>query len=197
MAAWNGLTSGVNGQFTNSWSPDGQLAFTELSPTTGYDIWVKRISDHEAQPFLQTSSNEFAAQFSPDGRWLAYTSDESGRNEIYVRPYPGPGGKWQLSTDGGAEAMWNRNGRELFYRSGNAMMAVEIPAQQDFVARNPSKLFEGPYLQSDRGIQQYDVSRDGQHFLMLKPVGEMPVLPTQINVVLNWTEELKARVPVK
>jgi hypothetical protein len=93
--------------------------------------------------------------------------------------------------------MWNRNGRELFYRSGKAMMAVEITAQPDFEARNPTKLFEGPYLQSERGIQVYDVSPDGQHFLMLKPVDEMPVPPTQINVVLNWLEELKQRVPAE
>jgi eukaryotic-like serine/threonine-protein kinase len=114
------LTSGEDGQFPNSLSPDGQrLAFTELSATTGYDLWVQRIGDDAAQKFLQTSANEFAAQFSPDGRWLAYTSDESGRNEIYVRPYPGPGGKLQVSSDGRTEAMWNRNGRELFYRSGS------------------------------------------------------------------------------
>jgi Tol biopolymer transport system component len=97
---------------------------------------VQRTGD-QAQPFLQTQANEFAAQFSPDGRWLAYVSDESGRNEIYVQPYPGTGGKWQLSTNGGTEAVWNRNGRELFYRSGNAMMAVEITSQPGFVPRSP------------------------------------------------------------
>jgi eukaryotic-like serine/threonine-protein kinase len=189
------LTSGKYDQFPNSWSPDGpRLAFTELNPTTGYDIWVQRIGDHQAQPFLHTPFNEFEAQFSPDGRWLAYSSDESGRNEIYVRPYPGPGGKWQLSAGGGTEAMWNRNGRELFYRSGNAMMAVEITRQPGFVAGNPQRLFEGPYVSTLRGAQEYDVTPDGQRFLMLKPVDDAAAT-TQINVVLNWAEELKQRVP--
>jgi eukaryotic-like serine/threonine-protein kinase len=189
------LTGGKN-QFPNSWSPDGsRLVFCELSPTAGYDLWVQRIGDHEAQPFLRTRFNEFAAQVSPDGRWLAYTSDESGRNEIYVRPYPGPGGKWQVSTNGGAEAMWNRNGRELFYRSGNAMMVVAITTQAGFVAGTPRKLFEGPYVQTSRGVQQYDVTSDGQRFLMMKPVDEEPPAVTQINVVLNWFEELKQKVP--
>ena len=96
-----------------SWSPDGQLlAFVEINPTTGYDIWVLRLGDRKAQPFLRTPFNEGAPRFSPDGRWLAYVSDESGRYEIYVQPYPGPGGKWQISTEGGTEPLWNRNGRE-------------------------------------------------------------------------------------
>ena len=76
-----------------------------------------RLSDRKAQPFLRTPFNETAPRFSPDGRWLAYISDESGRFEIYVQPYPGPGGKWQISTEGGTEPVWNPNGRELFYRS--------------------------------------------------------------------------------
>jgi serine/threonine protein kinase/Tol biopolymer transport system component len=190
------LTSGENAQHPNSWHPDGQqLAITERNPTTGYDIWVKRIGDHQAQPFLRTPSNEFAAQFSPDGRWLAYVSDETGRNEIYVQPYPGTGGKWQLSTDGGTEAVWNRNGRELFYRRGNAMMAVEIATHPGFVAGSPRKLVEGPYRPTRLGLPNYDVSADGQRFLMVKPSEEAQAAPTQINVVLNWSEELKQKVP--
>ena len=116
-----------------SWSPDGQLlAFVEVNPTTGQDIWVLRLGDRKAQPFLRTPFNEAAPRFSPDGRWLAYISDESGRYEIYVQPYPGPGGKWQISTEGGTEPVWNRNGRELFYRSGDKMMAVDIATQPEF-----------------------------------------------------------------
>ena len=96
-------------QIPHSWSPDGQLlAFTEINPTTGYDIWVLRMGDRKAQPFLRTPFNESAPRFSPDGRWLAYVSNESGRYEIYVQPYPGPGGKWQISTEGGTEPVWNR-----------------------------------------------------------------------------------------
>src|ERR1700676_5576985 len=86
----------------------------------------------KAEPFLRTPFNEGAARFSPDGRWLAYISDESGRFEVYVQSYPGPGGKWQISTEGGTEPVWTRNGRELFYRSGDKMMAVDVATQPGF-----------------------------------------------------------------
>ena len=104
-----------------------------------------RMSDRKAQPFLRTPFNEAAPRFSPDGRWLAYISDESGRYEIYVQPYPGPGGKWQISTEGGTEPVWNPNGRELFYRNGDKMMAVDIATQPGFSAGKPRMLFEGQY----------------------------------------------------
>jgi eukaryotic-like serine/threonine-protein kinase len=179
-----------------SWSQDGQLmAFIELNPTTGFDIWVMRLSDRKAQPFLRTRFNETAPRFSPDGRWLAYISDESGRFEIYVQPYPGPGGKWQISTDGGMDPVWNPNGKELFYRSTNKMMAVDIATQPSFVAGKPRMLFEGQYVPPPVPISNYDVSPDGQRFLMLKPSEQEQAAPTQINVVLNWFEELKRRVP--
>jgi eukaryotic-like serine/threonine-protein kinase len=149
----------------------------------------------KAEPFLQTPFNEGAARFSPDGRWLAYVSDESGGFEIYVQPYPGPGGKWQISTGGGSEPVWNPNGRELFYRSGDKMMAVDITTQLSFAAGKPRMLFDGHYEPPPFPIANYDVSPDGQRFLMLKP-SEQEAAPTQINVVLNWFEELKRRVPV-
>jgi eukaryotic-like serine/threonine-protein kinase len=190
------LTSSVYANVPMSWSPDGQLlAFLEVNPTTGLDIWVLRMSDRKAQPFLRTSFNESAPRFSPDGRWLAYISDESGRFEIYVQPYPGPGGKWQISTEGGREPAWNPNGRELFYRSGDKMMAVDIITQPGFAAGKPRVLFEGPYLPTPLTTPNYDVSPDGQRFLMLKPVEQAQAAPTQINVVLNWFEELKQKVP--
>ena len=181
-------------QAPTSWSRDGQLlAFTDNSPTTGSDIWVLRISDRKAQPFLRTSSNESAPKFAPDGRWLAYVSDESSRDEIYVQPYPGPGGKKQISAEGGTEPVWNPNGRELFYRSGNKMMAVDTSSNTSlgFTAGTPRMLFELPYLPT----ANYDVSPDGQRFLMLKPTEQAQAAPTQINVVLNWFEELKQRAP--
>jgi Tol biopolymer transport system component len=187
-----------------SWSPDGQsLTFTEVNPTTGYDLWVLRVGDPSASPgqvrkaqlFLRTPFNESVSRFSPDGRWLAYISDESGRYEIYVQPYPGPGGKWQISTEGGREPVWNRNGRELFYRSGDKMMAVAIATKPNFSAGNPHLLFEGPYEPTPLTNPNYDVSPDGHRFLMLKPVEQVQTAPTQINVVLNWFEELKQKVP--
>ncbi len=190
------LTTGEYRQSPNSWSPDGQLmAFIEVNPNTGYDIWILRLSDRKAQPFLRTPFNEGAPRFSPDGRWLAYTSDESGRPEVYVQPYPGPGGKWQISTEGGTEPVWNPNGRELFYRSGDRMTAVDIATQPSFAAGKPQMLFEGQYAPSPVMFPNYDVTLDGQHFLMLKPTEQVQSVPNQINVVLNWFEELKQKVP--
>jgi Tol biopolymer transport system component len=197
------LTNSEYVQAPMSWSPNGQLlAFIEINPTTGYDIWVLRMDNpsagsgqvRKAQPFLRTRFDETSPRFSPDGRWLAYISNESGRNEIYVQPYPGPGMKWQISTEGGTEPAWNPNGRELFYRSGDKMMAVDIVTQPGFAAGTPRMLFEGRYEPAPVPIANYDVSSDGQRFLMLKPV-EQAQAPTQINVVLNWFEELKQKVP--
>jgi eukaryotic-like serine/threonine-protein kinase len=198
------LATSENLQAPNSWSSDGQLlAFTELNPTTGWDIWVLRMGDTSAGPgqvrkpqsFLRTKFTEGAPRFSPDGRWLTYVSDESGRFEIYVQPYPGPGGKWQISTEGGTEPVWNHNGRELFYRSGDKMMAVDITTQPGFGAGKPRMLFEGRYVRTAATIPTYDVSPDGQRFLMLKPTEQAQAATTQINVVLNWFQELKQKVP--
>jgi Tol biopolymer transport system component/predicted Ser/Thr protein kinase len=184
-------------QIPRSWSPDGQLlAFHENNPKTGKDIWVLRMSDHKAEPFLVTPFMEGAPTFSPDGHWLAYVSNESGRPEVYVQPFPGPGGKWQISTEGGTEPAWNRNGRELFYRSGKKMMALDVATQPSFSPGKPRMLFEGEYFTSDWPLigTAYDVSPDGQRFLMVKST-EQASAATQINVVLNWFEELKQKVP--
>jgi len=181
----------------NSWSPDGQfLAFEEqLASGTGRDIFVLSLkADRKPIPFLQAPFNEWQAAFSPDGRWLAYASEESGKTEVYVQAYPGPSGKWQISTEGGVEPVWARSGQELFYRNGNKMMAVEIRTQPAFNAGTPRLLFEGEYA-SVPWAANYDVSADGQRFLMLRP-DEEQAAATQINVVLNWFEELKRRVPV-
>jgi len=190
------LTTSDYGHAPSSFSPDGQLlSFMEISPQTSRDIWVLRLSDRKAQPFLRTPYEEAAARFSPDGRWLAYASNESGRREIYVQPYPGPGGKWQISTEGGHEPLWNPKGGELFYRSGNKIMALDV--KSGFSAGKPRMLFEGPYLPTNVPAPFYDVSPDGQLFLMLKPVESGTSEPTQINVVLNWFEELKKKVPTE
>jgi eukaryotic-like serine/threonine-protein kinase len=190
------LTTSDYFQNPNSWSPDGQLlAYHEVNPTTQRDIWVLRLKDRKTEPFLRTPADESAPRFSPDGRWLTYVSNESGRFEIYVQPYPGPGGKWQISTNGGTEPVWNPNGHELFYRNGDKMMAVDISSQPGFSAGKPRMLFEGHYLPTTVGQPDYDVSPDGQRFLMVKPTEQAQAAPTQINVVLNWFEELKQKVP--
>jgi eukaryotic-like serine/threonine-protein kinase len=195
------LTSGGElNQVPTSWSPDGQLlAFHAVSSTTQRDIWVLALSDRKTQPFLRTPFVEGGAVFSPDGRWLAYVSNESGRPEIYVQPYPGPGGKWQISIEGGTEPVWNRSGRELFYRSGNKMMALETTTHPGFSAGKPRMLFEGQYLPNVfPGMSPaYDVSADGQRFLMVKETEQATAGTQQINVVLNWHEELKRLVPAR
>jgi serine/threonine protein kinase/Tol biopolymer transport system component len=194
-----GLERLTTSQYINapgSWSPDGSLlAFAEINTTSGQNIWILRLNDRKALPFHRTGSNENEPRFSPNGSWLAYISDESGRYEVYVQPYPGPGGKWQISTEGGTEPVWNQNGRELFYRNGDKIMVVDISTQPGFYASTPRVLFQGRYEQPPVPLPNFDVSRDGQHFLMLKPVDQEQAAPTQINIVLNWFEELKQKVP--
>jgi serine/threonine protein kinase/Tol biopolymer transport system component len=177
------------------WSPDDRvLAFIEAGPQSGRGIWLLRPDgDRIPQPFLQDAFNEGSPFFSPDGRWLGYVSDQSGRNEVYVQPFPGPGAKWQISTDGGTEPAWTRNGREITYRNGGKMMAVEVATQPAFTASKPKLLFETANNFNGPGAN-YDVSADGQRFLMIKE-DEQVATATQINVVLNWFEELKQKVP--
>jgi Tol biopolymer transport system component/predicted Ser/Thr protein kinase len=187
------LMTNEHTQVASSWSSDGQkVAFEQTAPGTGFDIWVFRLGDPKAEPFLQTRFNEIAPRFSPDARWLAYASDESGRYEIYVQPYPGPGGKWQISTEGGTEPVWARNG-ELFYRNGDKMMAVETTTRANFSADKPKLLFERHYATYNT-MPAYDVTPDGQRFLLAKTGGQAP---EEINVVLNWASDLKQKAPTE
>jgi serine/threonine-protein kinase len=176
-----------------SWSPDGRfLTITEIPLQSGNDIWVIP-RDGEPIPFLVTSFQEGAATFSPDGRFLAYISDESGKNEVYVQPFPGPGQKTTISTEGGAEPVWSPGGGELFYRRGSDMMVVEVTTGTTFSAGKPRLLFSGNYWVDESGHPSYDVSPDGQRFLMVQDAGGETL--TEIRIVLNWTEELKRLVP--
>jgi Tol biopolymer transport system component len=179
-----------------AWSPDGKvLAFIEAGPQSGRGIWLLRADgDRMPQPLLQDAFNQGSPFFSPDGHWLGYVSDQSGRNEVYIQPFAGPGAKWQISTEGGTEPVWTRNGREIIYRAGSKMMAVEVTSQPAFTASKPKLIFEtvGNYIDISAGAD-YDVSADGQRFVMVKE--DEQAAPTQINVVLNWFEELKQKVP--
>ncbi len=181
----------------SSISPDGKVAFYSRSgPTTGRDMWsVPLEGERKPSLLLQTPFEEAVARISPDGRWLAYLSNESGRWEVYVRPFPGPGGKWQVSTEGGEEPLWSRNGRELFYRNDDKMMAVDISTEPSFRAGTPRLLFAGKYAKrAALAVPNFDVAPDGQRFLMVKAT-EQQSTATQIHVVLNWFEELKRHVP--
>jgi Tol biopolymer transport system component len=152
------------------------LAFVG-SGSTGQDIWTLPVEGDERkpQPFIATRSNEKFPRFSPDGHWLAYLSDESGGFQVYVQPYPGPGRRWQISSDGGDAPQWNRNGRELYYRNGNRTMIVDVTLSPNFIADKPRVLYTGP---------DGKVSPDGQRFLAIQSVDpERPA--TQVNLLLN------------
>jgi Tol biopolymer transport system component/predicted Ser/Thr protein kinase len=192
------LTSetGREQEVPTSFSPDGRvLLFDRLSlakpgpSDTGCDIYALQLSgERKAFPFLQTRFDEQGARFSSDGRWVAYHSNESGRYEVFVSPFPGPGPRWQVSDGGGTRARWSRTGRELFYSNGNKIMAVAIETKPTFRAGQPRALFEGQYL------TRYDADLDGTRFLMIKR-DPAESGPTRVNVVLNWFEDLKRRAP--
>jgi len=178
------------------WSPDGRLLlYRSVDPKTGYDLWALPMNgDRKPYPLVQTNFNERDAQFSPDGKWIAYQSNESGRFEIYIQPFPGPGSKLQVSTNGGAQVRWGPNGKELFYIALDArLMAVPIRLAsnpQTAEPGSPTPLFAtrvGGTLQGTF-MQQYDVSSDGQRFLMNTITGEGA---SPITVVLNWNPEAK------
>jgi len=173
----------------SSFSPDGEeIAINEEAPDTGFDIMILPLDGKgKLRPFLRTRFNEEFAQFSPDGHWLAYQSDESGRNEVYVQPYPGPVGKWQISNDGGSRPEWSRDGRELFYLNGDKLMAVPIQIRPAFTPGTPHMLWEGNYFPSGH---YYDVMPGAKQFLFIKQI-EQPQASEQISVILNWFDELK------
>ncbi|MGH9421798.1 MAG: TolB family protein, partial [Thermoanaerobaculia bacterium] len=129
------------------------------------------------------------ARVSPDGRWLAYSTLNSGRAEVYVQPFAG-GGRWQISTDGGRGPLWAHSGRELFYRNGNRMMAVTVAAQPAFTPGPPREIFHGSFLPITSNIgANYDITPDDRQFLMVQPAEHPPT--TSLVVVLNWFSELK------
>jgi Tol biopolymer transport system component len=178
-----------------SWSPrDPILAIAETGTGMGGgDIWLLHMADQKFEPLVQTPFSERSPAFSPDGRWLAYVTNESGRDEVYVQAFPGPGGRSQVSTDGGVTPVWARNGREIFYRNGDKMMAVPIESSgQTLQPGTPVPLFEKRYLYST-GDQYYDVSSDGQRFVMLKQ--DAGNVARSIVVVQEWTRELERLVP--
>jgi serine/threonine-protein kinase len=174
-----------------SFTPDGSvLLYYEVNTTTSRDIWAQPMDGGEPVPLVVTEHNERAPTLSTDGRWFAYVSDESGKDEIYVRAYPDARTRWKVSTDGGREPAWNPVGRELFYRIGDAMMAVTYtvsPDGQTFEVGRPEVLFRGAYTFDSFGNANYAVDRDGRRFAMV--VGPPPG-PSQLHVITNWFDSL-------
>ena len=182
--------SGANPQFPASWSGDGRvLAFTERKPSAERDIWVVEPGSEPA-PFLVTPFDESSPSFSPDGRFLAYVSDESGRPEVYVQPYPGPGGRWLISTAGGTDPIWSPEGRELFYRNGAEILSVTIQTAPSFIAGTPGQVFEARFDGSEMA-RNFDAWRDGRRFVTVR--SDETESPRQIHAVLNWVGEIQRR----
>jgi eukaryotic-like serine/threonine-protein kinase len=153
-------------------------------PATSADLWVLSLGNQpEMRPFKQTPAAERQGSLSPDGHWMAYASNESGRQEIYVEPVPGPGGRWQISTAGGEQPRWVRNGKEIVYRNGTKMMSAAVQIQPTFSAAKPVELFDRKF---DRGgsVGGYDVTPDGQTFVMTRAE---QANPTEIRVVVGWS----------
>ncbi len=186
-----------NGIGPCDWSSDGRYLACMNQSTTGtsWDIWVVNTTGHvEGHPLLATQFREFEPRFSPDGRWIAYSSNESGRREVYIQPFPGLGGKWQVSSQGGRDPEWRRDGKELFFLSlGGTMTAIDVSGTAGITLELgvPRVLFPG-VLSDDSPIgHNYAVSADGQRFLLRKPVreGELPAT----TVFMNWTSTFAKR----
>jgi Periplasmic component of the Tol biopolymer transport system len=171
--------------YPSSWSPDGRLlAYVEENPQTGFDIWIYDVDAGSRKPFLRTPYNESGAEFSPDGRFIAYESGEAGdQTEIYVRPYPETNPRRKVSVNGGTSPRWGAHGKELFYRVGGKVMALDINTTADLVSGTARELFDGPF-------GAYDVLPNGQSFVIVKEMADGDP-PTRINFVLNWFDELK------
>lgn len=190
-------------QDAGSWSPDGAtLAFVESHPDTGYDIFLLDLRSRRITPFLNSRAFEGYPEFSPDGRWMAYVSDESGREEVYVRPFPGPGGKWMISQEGGIEPLWARDEKQLLYRStdGEQIWAVDVRADGGFSASKPRLRSKAPGVGLGTAppatpIREWDVSLDSQRFLMVKVEEPKPTPVTEMVLVMNWFQDLERLAP--
>ena len=190
-------------QWPSSCSPDGVLAF--LQGENNLDIWtVSMDGDGAPTPFLETPFGEAWPAFSPDGRWLAYASDETGRFEVYVRPFPGGAPVHRVSTAGGGAPLWSPDGRQLFFQmieeedfSSRGVMVVDVTTDTAFTRSQPRAVFESREFGLASPGRCYDIAPDGQRFAMTTlPSQAEPQPVTRIRFVLNWSEELNERVPV-
>jgi Tol biopolymer transport system component len=195
------LKSRFNSQPTD-WSRDGKfVVYARRDPHTQWDLWLMPMSpeaDRTEQPYLQSNANEHLAQFSPDGMWIAYTSDESGTNEVYVQTFPKLGTREQISTSGGSQPRWSADGRDLFYIAPDGrLMAVSVKPGQRFEATAPTALFKTRIAdlfgaENTGYITNYTVSRDGKRFLVSTVVDESNAVPAT-TIFINWLSRLPQR----
>jgi hypothetical protein len=175
------------------------LLFYRIDPKTGYDLWFARRKPdgafEEPVPFLQNSFSEYEGQFSPDGRYVLYISDESGHTEIYVRSFPDGAGKRQISAQGGDYARWSRTGKEVFYVNGGSLFALPVSPQGSFSDGAAVELFRSPGLQTSFVAYPYDVAPAGKRFLIAEPDDSGKTAPAAIHVVENWTALLRKKAP--
>ena len=180
--------------------PDGKsLILVVRKPKTGFDLEVLSVEgEPTSSPLIQTPFKEDRPALSPDGRWIAYRSNESEQYEIYVRPFPSvENGKWQISRDGGHSPLWDPQRQELFYRNGDALMVVRYEAEPTFTRRIPEVLFTGTYYAYAGATRHYDIHPDGKRFLMIKEGGATGEARQEFILVQNWFEELKRLVPTE
>ena len=173
-------------------SPDGRwLLFRTLNPQTGRDIWYRAMSgsDTTPKPFEVTPYDELMPRFSPNGQWVAYESNESGSPEVFLRPFPGPGGRTQVSVGGGSEPIWAPDGRRLFYLAGTDLIAATVATEGGVRIVSREKLFSAGFLPGAIHAN-YDVARDGQHFLMTRAAGES----IDLTVTLHWLADAQRRL---
>ncbi len=192
------LTESEHQQRPGSWSSDGQtVALVENHPDTGWDIVLLDIRSRRITPFLNSQFAEIYPEFSPDGRWIAYASNESTRPEVYVRPFPGPGMKQQVSSEGGVQPLWARNGKRLFYRWQDQVWVVDVRTDDGFTIGKPRLLFEKPGYALGQPIRGYDLALDDERFLMVKLDQRKPTPVTEMMLVQNWFEELRRLLPAR
>ncbi len=186
-------------EMLSDWSSDGKYLLYQLQdPETGFDLWyLERNEDGsgwEPHPFLQTPFNQFLPRFSPDGRYVAYVSDESGQTEVYVQPCPEGGRKVTVSSNGGTKVRWSRDGKELFYVEGQTLVAVSVSSGSSFSVGSATRLFEHPGLIGGTEYPPYDISADGQRFILAEWVAAGADAPKpSIRVVQNWFTEFRDR----
>ena len=188
------LPTTIGDPLGRSWLPGGRgFLYAAVTPNNQRDIGVVELGPPVSQrPLVATRFDEKAPTLSPDGRWFAYVSDESGHREIFVRPYPGPGGRYQVSTDGGSEPLWGRTGKEIFYRTSAGLVAAEVRTNPAFTVVSRKVLFPLHRYESSANNREYDVMPDDQTFVFFRQSGT-----GQLNLVLNWFEELKARMKAR
>jgi serine/threonine-protein kinase len=177
-------TDGAFAAIPETWLPGRQTLVYSLGGGGGSRVYSLEIGAEEPQPVVTSDSGGGGARFSPDGTWMVYVSTETGRPEVFVRPYPGPGGKWQLSTEGGRGPIWSADGSEIFFTRGRKMFVVPVETEPTFSPGAARELFEFEFQHTLGRWADYDVTRDGQRFLMIQPTRWDP---RQLNVITNFT----------